>query len=93
MHSTSHWLGMDVHDVGNYRNKKDPTPLKAGMCFTVEPGLYLSAENHKIPEEFRGIGIRIEDNILITNESYVNLSKNIPSAPEELEQLIGTATN
>ncbi|MCH2524035.1 MAG: aminopeptidase P N-terminal domain-containing protein [Dehalococcoidia bacterium] len=93
MHSTSHWLGMDVHDVGNYRNKKDPTPLKTGMCFTVEPGLYLSAENHKIPEEFRGIGIRIEDNILITNNSYVNLSKNIPSSPEKLEQLIGITAN
>ena len=79
MHSTSHWLGMDVHDVGNYRNKKEPIALEPGMCFTVEPGLYLSAKNHKIPKEFQGIGIRIEDNILITEHSYVNLSKNIPS--------------
>jgi len=93
MHSTSHWLGMDVHDVGNYRKNKEPIALEAGMCFTIEPGLYLSAENHQIPEEFRGIGIRIEDNILITDNSYVNLSKNIPSAPEQLEQLIGITVN
>tara|TARA_B100000029_G_scaffold472734_1_gene513509 strand:- start:7462 stop:8772 length:1311 start_codon:yes stop_codon:yes gene_type:complete len=93
MHSTSHWLGMDVHDVGDYRNQKKAITLEEGMCFTVEPGLYLSAENHKISEEFRGIGIRIEDNILITNDGYVNLSKNIPSSAEKLEELVGSAIN
>ena len=89
MHSTSHWLGMDVHDAGRYRNGEDSINLEPGMCLTVEPGLYLNPENENIPEAYRGIGIRIEDDILITLDGNKNLSGHIPSAPEELEDIVG----
>tara|TARA_Y100000588_G_scaffold391618_1_gene500782 strand:+ start:497 stop:1807 length:1311 start_codon:yes stop_codon:yes gene_type:complete len=89
MHSTSHWLGMDVHDVGRYRNGEDSINLESGMCLTVEPGLYLDPKNENIPEAYRGIGIRIEDDILITLDGNKNLSSHIPSTPEEIEAIVG----
>jgi Xaa-Pro aminopeptidase len=90
MHSTSHWLGMDVHDVGRYRDGKDSVQLQPGMCFTVEPGLYLAPDNPDIPEALRGIGIRIEDDILITTDGHRNLSGHIPTDPDELETIVGS---
>lgn len=92
MHSTSHWLGLDVHDVGRYRDGDDSVALRPGMCFTVEPGLYLDPDNEDVPEQYRGIGIRIEDDILITADGHTNLSGHIPSDPDEIEAIIGSAT-
>src|SRR5438046_3140684 len=66
MHRTSHWLGRDVHDVGVYANDGKPRPLEPRMVFTVEPGLYIPADAEDVPEAFRGIGIRIEDDVLVT---------------------------
>jgi Xaa-Pro aminopeptidase len=90
MHSTSHWLGMDVHDVGRYRDAEGSVELRPGMCFTVEPGLYLAPDNEDIPEPLRGIGIRIEDDILITADGHNNLSEHIPTDPDTLETIVGS---
>jgi len=74
MHGTSHFLGLDVHDAGKYYIDKKPRPLKQGMVFTVEPGLYISQDYDFVPKEFRGLGIRIEDNILMTKKGTSNLT-------------------
>jgi Xaa-Pro aminopeptidase len=66
MHNTSHWIGRDVHDAGRYMVNGESRPLEPGMCLTVEPGLYFPAADDTIPSAFRGIGIRIEDDIHIT---------------------------
>jgi len=66
MHRTSHWLGMDVHDVGIYRQGALSRELEPGMVLTVEPGIYISPDDEEAPESFRGIGIRIEDDVLVT---------------------------
>ncbi len=88
MHRTSHWLGMDVHDVGKYRKNGEWRVLQEGMVLTVEPGLYIGA-NDDI-EAFRNIGIRIEDDVLVTSEGPVVLSKACPKEISDLENLIGT---
>ncbi|MDA0351941.1 MAG: aminopeptidase P N-terminal domain-containing protein [Chloroflexi bacterium] len=92
MHGTSHWLGMDVHDVGRYRDGTESVALRPGMCFTVEPGIYIAPDNQDVPVQYRGIGIRIEDDILITADGHTNLSGHIPSDPDEIEAIIGSAT-
>lgn len=85
MHGTSHWLGLDVHDAGKYRNAdQTPVALKPGMVLTVEPGLYFPRSIDGIPAELRGIGIRIEDDILVTRTKYRNLSAAIPSKSDEV---------
>ena len=90
MHRTSHWLGMDVHDVGRYREAGSSRPLKPGMVITVEPGLYVPAGDETAPSDLRGVGVRIEDDILITADGHENLTRPFaPVAPEELEQLVG----
>ena len=85
MHRTSHWLGMDVHDVGAYLRDGEPRPLAEGMVITVEPGLYIAADEEEAPEEFRGIGVRIEDDILITADGCENLTAAIPKTIAEVE--------
>jgi len=87
MHATSHWLGLDVHDVGNYREAGESIALRPGMVLTVEPGLYI-APDAKAPARFRGIGVRIEDDILVTRDGYENLSAAIPSKADELEAIV-----
>jgi Xaa-Pro aminopeptidase len=89
MHSTSHWLGLDVHDVGSYREAGAPRPLAPGIVFTVEPGLYVAADDSSAPARFRGIGVRIEDDVLITADGHENLTAAIPKDPDELEALVG----
>jgi Xaa-Pro aminopeptidase len=89
MHTTSHWLGLDVHDVGSYRVDGEPRRLEPGQVFTVEPGLYVSKDDEQADPRFRGIGIRIEDDVVITADGHENLTAAIPKAPDELEALVG----
>jgi Xaa-Pro aminopeptidase len=85
MHRTSHWLGMDVHDVGDYYAEGKSRPLQPGMVLTMEPGLYIAADDAAAPEGLRGVGIRIEDDILVTAGGYSNLTDAVPKEPEEVE--------
>ena len=87
MHRTSHWLGRDVHDVGCYKVGETPRPLAPGMVFTVEPGCYVPADADDLPAEFRGIGIRIEDDVHVTPTGIEVLSAAAPKQIEELEAL------
>jgi len=88
MHKTSHWLGLDVHDVGNYGADGHHRALESGMVFTVEPGIYLAADDEDVPAEFRGIGVRIEDDIAITEDGCENLTESIATDPEDVEALV-----
>lgn len=88
MHSTSHWLGIDVHDSGKYRdNKENPTKFEEGMILTIEPGLYFGDMAQTITKKYKNIGIRIEDDILITNSGPKNLTNQIPKSIDNLEKL------
>ena len=88
MHKTGHWMGLDVHDVGNYKKKGKSRPLEEGMVFTVEPGIYVSRETDA-PNKYKGIGIRIEDNILITKEGHHNFTRLVPKEINDIEMLMG----
>ncbi|MCA8864163.1 MULTISPECIES: Xaa-Pro aminopeptidase [unclassified Halomonas] len=88
LHSTSHWLGLDVHDVGTYRlDEQTPRPLVSGMVLTVEPGLYIPSDDD-IPDAYQGIGIRIEDNVVVTNEGHEVLTAGVPKQVDEIEALM-----
>ncbi|MDG2307275.1 MAG: aminopeptidase P N-terminal domain-containing protein [Candidatus Binatia bacterium] len=89
MHRTSHWLGMDVHDVGAYNVGGSPRPLEPGMVLTVEPGLYFAPSVDGVPDEYRGIGIRIEDDVLVTDDGCSVLSAAVPKQPDEMLALRG----
>ena len=80
-HGTGHWLGLDVHDTGPGKEAK----FAPGMAFTVEPGLYFQTYNDAVLEEFKGVGIRIEDNILVTKDGYENLTSSCVKKPEDVE--------
>jgi Xaa-Pro aminopeptidase len=86
MHRTSHWLGMDVHDVGAYFVDGKPRKLEPGMVLTVEPGIYIGREYDKVAPEWRGIGVRIEDDILVTDGAPMNLTESIPKTVAEIER-------
>lgn len=91
MHGTGHWLGLDVHDVGSYHEPSDMTKervLQAGMVVTVEPGIYVAPDNTDVPAEYRGIGIRIEDDVLITEHEPEVLTKDVPKTIEAIEALM-----
>lgn len=85
MHGTGHWLGMDVHDVGAYTAAEESRPLQPGMVLTVEPGIYVAIDDDTAPERFRGIGIRIEDDILVTDGEPEVLTAAIPKSIEDVE--------
>ena len=88
MHRTSHWLGLDVHDVGRYQLSDGVArPLVPGMVITVEPGLYIAPDDELAPARYRGIGIRIEDDILVTADGYENLTEAIPKSIAAIEAL------
>jgi len=89
LHGTSHMLGIDVHDCAkarteNYRYGK----LQTGMALTVEPGLYFQTDDATVPERFRGIGVRIEDDVVVTASGHENLSAILPSAADAVEMWI-----
>jgi len=90
-HGVGHFLGMDVHDAGLYLNRKtqEPRKIETGMVFTIEPGLYIPAGDADAEAKYRGIGVRIEDNILVTSSGYDNLTKNCPKEIVDLEKIIG----
>jgi Xaa-Pro aminopeptidase len=85
MHRTSHWLGMDVHDVGAYYVGGKPRVLEPGMVLTVEPGIYIAKDNDKVPPEWRGIGVRIEDDVLVTDSAPENLTAAIPKTVADVQ--------
>ncbi|MGC3998090.1 MAG: aminopeptidase P N-terminal domain-containing protein [Anaeromyxobacter sp.] len=85
MHRTSHWLGMDVHDVGDYTIDGAARPLVPGMVLTIEPGIYVAADDEAAPPEMRGVGIRIEDDVLVTEGGFANLTEAVPKEIGELE--------
>lgn len=81
-HNTSHWLGLDVHDVGTYAVDGKPRRLQPGMVLTVEPGLYIASDDPDAPEPLRGIGVRIEDDVLVTPDGPDVLSADLPTDPD-----------
>ena len=91
MHRTSHWLGMDVHDVGAYKIDGQWRELQAGMVLTIEPGLYIAPDDESVDVKWRGIGIRIEDDVLVTQEGHRVLSARVPKTVEEIERLMAEA--
>jgi len=91
IHGLGHWLGLDVHDVGDYHINDDREQCRefvAGMVLTIEPGLYMPNDDYDLDEQWRGIGIRIEDNIVVTEQGYENLTANSPSTIIEIEALM-----
>lgn len=87
LHRIGHWLGMDTHDVGPYRAGGDWRPLEPGMVVTIEPGLYIPDEPD-VPQRWRGISVRIEDNVLITKDGHEVLSSDAPKSVQAVEKLI-----
>lgn len=88
MHNSGHWLGMDVHDCGAYKINGKWRPLEPGMVLTVEPGLYISADTKGVDKRWWGIGVRIEDDIHVTENGHQNLSGELPVDIDDLEALI-----
>lgn len=89
MHRTGHWLGMDVHDVGDYQVNGSWRPLQAGMVLTVEPGLYIAPDDETVAEQWRGIGIRIEDDVVVTDSGNHVLTAAAPKTVAAIEALMG----
>jgi len=91
MHGSGHWLGLDVHDAGSYQFNGESRVLQAGMVLTVEPGLYLAPDELSIEARWRGIGVRIEDDVLVTETGARVLSQKVPKTVAEIERLMQTA--
>ena len=93
MHNTSHWIGLDVHDAGVYKPGGVARTLEPGMCLTIEPGLYFGAWRPDVdcPERYANIGIRIEDDVLVTNDGPVILTEDCPKTIEEIEEIVGNS--
>lgn len=87
-HKTGHWLGLDVHDVGEYRIEGESRLLEPGMVFTIEPGLYVSADDTSVDPKWRGIGIRTEDDVLVTKDGYQVLTDKLARSADEIEALM-----
>jgi Xaa-Pro aminopeptidase len=91
MHGVGHYLGMDVHDAGRYfvdQTAKNSRPFAPGMVLTVEPGIYVPPDDRSAPAKYRGIGIRIEDDVLVTENGNRNLTSKVPKEPEAIEALM-----
>jgi Xaa-Pro aminopeptidase len=91
MHRTGHWLGMDVHDVGDYKVSDQWRLLEPGMVMTVEPGVYIADRSRGVPKRWWGIGVRIEDDVLVTRDGHEVLTRDLPRQPDEIESLVGAA--
>lgn len=91
MHRAGHWLGIDVHDVGDYKIDGNWRLMEPGMVTTIEPGIYVAPDNEEVDEKWRGIGIRIEDDVLVTRSGYRVLSLGAPKTVEEIESFMGQA--
>lgn len=88
MHRVGHWIGMDVHDVGDYKIDDTWRLLEPGMVTTIEPGIYISPDNKKVAKKWRGIGVRIEDDVLVTKKGHKVLSTGIPKTVAEIESFM-----
>jgi Xaa-Pro aminopeptidase len=90
MHGIGHWLGMDVHDVGSYGSPKKGSVRKfePGMVLTIEPGIYISSKNRKVEKKWRGIGIRIEDDILVKKNGNEILTHKLPKEIDDIESIM-----
>ena len=87
MHKIGHWLGLDVHDAGDYMEGDEYMKFKPGMITTIEPGIYISS-SMDVDDRWKGIGVRIEDDILVTKNGNENLTSKVPSDPKEIESLM-----
>ena len=87
MHRTGHWLGLDVHDSGPYSSSKEAMKFASGMITTIEPGIYISSESD-VDDKWKGIGIRIEDDILVTESGNENLTDATPTDPQDIQSLM-----
>jgi Xaa-Pro aminopeptidase len=92
MHRTGHWLGMDVHDVGEYKVGEEWRLLEPGMVMTVEPGIYIPPGTKGVGKEWQGIGIRIEDDVAVTKGEPEVLTAGVPTDPDEIERLVQSAS-
>jgi len=90
MHRTGHWLGMDVHDVGDYKVGDEWRVLEPGMAMTIEPGIYIAPSTRGVPKRFRGIGIRIEDDVVVTRTGREVLTSKAPKDPDEIESVMAS---
>jgi Xaa-Pro aminopeptidase len=90
-HKVGHYIGLDVHDVGSYHNGDRPRPLEPGIVVTIEPGLYIPPDAEDVPEKYRGIGVRIEDDVLVTQNGSQVLTSKVPKAIDEIETLMRNA--
>jgi Xaa-Pro aminopeptidase len=88
-HGVSHMLGLDVHDAGVLQVKGESRPMEAGWCITIEPGLYFPEHDNNVPPDLKGIGIRIEDDVLVTQDGCEVMTKGVPKEVSEMESLIG----
>jgi len=91
MHRAGHWLGMDVHDVGDYRVGGEWRVLEVGMTLTVEPGIYVSPDNQNVAKKWRGIGVRIEDDVVVTKNGCDILTSGVPKSVADIEALMSAA--
>lgn len=91
MHRAGHWLGMDVHDVGDYKVGGQWRVLEPGMALTVEPGIYIAADNQNVAKKWRGIGVRIEDDVVVTRTGCEILTNGVPKTVAEIEALMAAA--
>jgi Xaa-Pro aminopeptidase len=89
MHGLGHWLGLDVHDQGNYKVDGQDRLLEAGMVLTIEPGIYISPKAN-VDDKWKGIGIRIEDDVLVTNDGHENLTAKLPKTIHDIEALMAS---
>ncbi len=91
MHRVGHWLGIDVHDAGSYRIGADWRPFEPGMVTTIEPGVYIAPDNENVAPRWRGIGVRIEDDVLVTANGNRMLSEGAPRGMDEIEAFMAAA--